>query len=197
MLQLHNVSEGFQHHKYAVLRSFLEPPAVAFYYQSAINRAKSDTMAKDDPMFIGTPYAYGDPVMELLLEQMAPKVELASGRQVFPTYSFFRVYKAGDVLKKHSDRQSCEISLTVTLGYHANQPWPFWIESPTGIASIDLYPGDAVLYRGIECPHWRDAFLGEHLAQVFLHYVDKDGPQAEWRFDKRDRLNSLRNPILR
>ena len=64
------------------------------------------------------------------------------------------------------------------------------LESPRGTVVADLGPGDAMLYRGCECPHWRDAFDGEQCAQVFLHYVDADGPYSEWRYDKRERLNS-------
>jgi hypothetical protein len=49
--------------------------------------------------------------------------------------------------------------------------------------------GDAVLYRGMEKHHWRKKFKGEWQAQVFLHYVDADGPHKEWKFDKRPSLN--------
>jgi hypothetical protein len=48
-----------------------------------------------------------------------------------------------------------------------------------------MQPGDAVLYRGTEYVHWRDAFSGERAAQVFLHYMDRNGPHAEWKFDQR------------
>ena len=65
---------------------------------------------------------------------------------------------------------------------------PPWIEAPLSAASVELNPGDAVLYRGIECPHGRDAFDGESAAQLFLQYVDRRGPHAEWRFDRRPTL---------
>jgi hypothetical protein len=193
MPDLHGTADEFRRHKYAVLRSFLDPAALAFYYQSALKRAESGAMNLADVAVPGTPASYGDPVMEMLLAQLVPRVEAASGHKVWPTYAYFRVYKTGDVLARHHDRPSCEISLTLTLGYRAGGPWPFWLEGPAGAARVDLHPGDAVLYRGIECPHWRDAFEGEHIAQVFLHYVDQDGPHAGWRFDKRPRLTSLRS----
>lgn len=50
--------------------------------------------------------------------------------------------------------------------------------------------GDAVLYRGCEVHHWRKKYKeGQWQAQVFLHYVDANGPHAEWKFDKRPGLN--------
>jgi hypothetical protein len=51
-----------------------------------------------------------------------------------------------------------------------------------------LQPGDALLYRGHDCFHWRDAYAGQQLAQVFLHYVDRNGPHAAEKFDGRESL---------
>ena len=130
-----------------------------------------------------TPCAYGDPFMDTLLVSLLPRVEKCSGLELFPTYSYFRVCKRGDVLPKHRDRPSCEISMTLCLG--CDLPWPFWLEGPNGMIRVELKPGDGVVYRGVECTHWREAFEGTQVVQVFLHYVDKDGPYAEWKFDKR------------
>jgi hypothetical protein len=52
----------------------------------------------------------------------------------------------------------------------------------------ELKPGDGLLYRGTELFHWRDAYQGEALVQVFLHYVDRDGPHADQKFDGRSSL---------
>lgn len=60
---------------------------------------------------------------------------------------------------------------------------------------MNLEAGDALLYRGIECPHWRTHFEGDHQAQVFLHYVDQQGPCAEWKFDKRDSLTDVKKVV--
>lgn len=132
--------------------------------------------------------AHGDLFMDGLLLDTLPLAEEVTQAKLFPTYSYFRVYKKGDVLDKHKDRPSCEISLSICMGYQADGPWPIWIETLEGVSSIDLYPGDAMFYRGIECPHWREPLTGERVVQVFLHYVDQNGPYAEWKFDKRPSL---------
>ena len=149
-------------------------------------------MDLDDGMVPGTPGAYGDPTMEMLLEKLCPTVEGTTGLSLFPTYSYFRVYKNGSVLERHRDRPSCEISVTLCLGYDPDDPWPIFVEGPMATTSVTLKPGDALIYRGRECPHWRNAYAGNHAAQVFLHYVDQKGPNAEWRFDKRGGIASLR-----
>jgi len=130
----------------------------------------------------------GDVFMDGLLMDLLPRAEGISRLKLFPTYSYFRVYRRGDVLAKHTDRPSCEISLSLCLGYEGQSPWPLKVESPAGISSIELAPGDGLFYRGIECPHWRDSMNLDHAAQVFLHYVDQDGPYAEWKYDKRPAL---------
>jgi hypothetical protein len=56
------------------------------------------------------------------------------------------------------------------------------------IKEIKMEVSDAVLYRGCEKYHWRDEFKGKWQAQVFLHYVDQDGPYADWKYDKREAL---------
>ena len=64
--------------------------------------------------------------METLLMMVQPKMEKLTGLKLNPTYSYARIYKRGDVLKRHKDRFSCEISTTMNLG---GDPWPIYIES--------------------------------------------------------------------
>lgn len=120
--------------------------------------------------------------LELLCE-LTPELSKASGVTLLPTYSYIRVYQAGDELKKHIDRDSCEIS--VTLNLVGDCDWPIQIERLDGsIASITMQPGDAMLYLGCRAEHWRDPIPGNKYVQVFLHYVDSDGSRSHCYFDK-------------
>ena len=181
----------FQRDYYSVARSFLKEPRLSQAYRYARKLAHGQMMSTADSQVPDTPSSYGDWVMEGLLSDLQPAVEALSGVSLFPTYAYFRVYKSGDILKKHKDRPSCEISVTACLGYTAPKPWPIRITGPQGSAGVELEPGDAMLYRGTECYHWREPFEGEHIAQVFLHYVDRNGPRAEWKFDKRAGLSIM------
>ena len=52
-----------------------------------------------------------------------------------------------------------------------------------------LGDGDAVIYRGCDLEHWRDAFEGQDCGQVFLHYNNKAGQfQENNAFDGRPML---------
>ena len=185
----------FRHHRYLVVPSLVADPLLGFLRRYVVERAAAGLL-KDDRQVPGTPAAYADPVMEHVLERVRPQVEDATGLRLFPTYSYVRVYKRGDVLARHADRPACEVSVSVNLGQELpggdpgdnNIPWPLWIAGPVGQMAVHLNPGDALLYRGIECEHWREAFEGTRLAQVFLHYVDQTGPHREWKFDKRPGL---------
>ena len=170
---------------YVVERAVIDTASLSFFHDHVLARADSNTIALGDPQVSNAPAAYGDPLMDMLLEKVRARVERATGLRLWPTFSYFRVYKRGNVLKPHCDRPACEISMTVNLGIDADEQWPIWIAGPMGIASVSLNPGDGLVYRGCDCYHWREPFTGNHLAQVFLHYVDKAGPNAEWKFDKR------------
>lgn len=176
----------FQKNGYSALPQFLDDELRRGLLQHVLKRAKDTAEFADDKQVPGTPAIYGDRIIERLLARLTPTVAAIVGLRLHPTYSYFRVYRPGDTLPKHVDRPSCEISMTLSLGYDAPNPWPIWFEAANGSpAAIEQAPGDAAVYRGMITPHWRDKFVGVYAAQAFLHYVDQDGPFNEWKFDKR------------
>jgi alkylated DNA repair dioxygenase AlkB len=121
------------------------------------------------------------------LELLCNKTQVVStllGENVLPTYAYGRVYGQGDTLKRHKDRDSCEISLTVNLSQ--TEPWPIFFQKPDGTSSsVVLNPGDAAVYLGCDAEHWREPYKGSKLVQVFLHYVRSNGKRFDFYFDKR------------
>ena len=127
---------------------------------------------------------YGDPVFDTLLMKVLPIMNRETGLEVVPTYSYARIYKKGDILHKHKDRPSCEISTTLNLG---GDPWPIFLEGK----QVDLDVGDMLIYEGCKLEHWREPFEGEHCGQVFLHYNDANGQFKDINiFDGRDKLGT-------
>ena len=153
---------------------------------------------------------YADMVMETLMMKVLPKMQKETGLRLIPTYSYARLYKNGDILKRHKDRPSCEISTTINLG---GDPWPIFIDGTGSNNVIDEYKnihkpdapkgtkvllevGDMLVYSGWELEHWREPFEGSVCGQVFLHYNHVNGPFADKnKFDKRPMLGipPLRN----
>ena len=146
---------------------------------------------------------YSDFFMETLMMKVLPIMQQRTEMNLIPTYSYTRIYKKGDILKRHSDRHSCEISTTLHLG---GDPWTLFLD-PTGKKSVideekqiikpnapkgipvDLEIGDMLVYSGCELEHWREPFEGDNCAQVFLHYNNIDGPfGTQNKFDKRPLL---------
>ena len=114
---------------------------------------------------------YADTAMETLLLSVQPTLEKIVKHKLVPNYSYARIYKQGDVLERHKDRYSCEISVTLNLG---GDPWPIFIDK-TGKENqkgnkVTLKQGDMLVYKGQELEHWRDPFVGQDCVQVFLHY---------------------------
>jgi hypothetical protein len=127
---------------------------------------------------------YGSFISESLLIHLLPVVENVTGKKLYPTYSYGRIYYTGAVMAVHTDRPSCQYSATITI--EKNTPWPIWMENFQGMAApLDLEVGDMCVYRGDKLPHWREEYTGTEHIQFFLHYVDVDGEYADYKFDKR------------
>ena len=134
--------------------------------------------------------SYSDIAMETLMLKCQPEMEKATKLKLHPAYSYARVYKKGDKLKRHTDRFSCEISTTMNLG---GDLWPIYLE-PSGEKNkkgvrVDLKPGDMLVYKGCELEHWREKFKGTECIQVFLHYNNRNTSNANDNiFDTRPHL---------
>ena len=153
-----------------------------------------------DQQVPGSYAKYADRLMETLLIKTIPVMKAKTGLDLIPTYSYTRLYRTGNILNRHKDRPSCEISTTLNLG---GDPWPIFID-PTGSNNVvdeykgimkpdapkgnrvDLKPGDMLIYSGCELEHWREPFEGKLCGQVFLHYNHANGPFAKSNlYDKR------------
>jgi len=134
--------------------------------------------------------SYSDIAMETLMLKCQPIMEKITGLKLNPAYTYARIYKKGDVLKRHKDRFSCEISTTLNLG---GDPWTLYLEPSGEIGKkgikVDLKPGDMLVYSGCELEHWRNKFKGKECIQAFLHYNNRKTPGAKDNmFDKRPHL---------
>ncbi len=172
----------------AVLRDF-----IATEYQILYNARR----LKIDPQ-VGAGYsAFGVDAAESLMQMLLPFVEIQTGAKLWPTYSFGRIYAKGASLGRHTDRPSCEVSVSATIAQSGKESWPLNLVSLTGKkVAADLMPGDVLLYKGIEVTHWREPFEGETQLQLFLHYVRQDGPYAKYKYDMRPALGAAPNKAV-
>ena len=150
------------------------------YDERYISQSNYDYGVWNDEQIPETYSHYADIAMETLLQNLQPKMEEETGLKLTPTYSYARIYKKGDILHRHKDRYSCEVSTTLNLG---GDDWPIYLE-PSGETDkegvkVDMQPGDMLVYKGCDVEHWREEFTGENCGQVFLHYNDASDPKAE------------------
>ena len=140
-------------------------------------------------------------------------LEQAIGRKLYNTYYYDRFYFPGQALTIHADRPACEISVSVHVSTNIEENWPIWIKTPDIFTdsskmeliskgenrSVDLGPGDGMVYKGRERPHWRDPMPGLietalakakgyqvhslYYHQIFFHYVLQDGIRAHYAWD--------------
>lgn len=141
--------------------------------------------------------------------QIKLAIEKIIGKKLYPTYYYDRFYFYNQELVKHIDRESCEISVSVHISTNLEEPWAIKVKTPNDYSSdgsinkigaehhVLLNPGDALLYKGCERPHWRDPLPSRHKGifsrfkkedtyyhQIFFHYVLADGIRCHHAFDK-------------
>ena len=178
---------SFKTKKYIVIKNAISKELSDFIYNYFLmKRREANILFKEkyispyetffgtwnDPQVINTYSHYGDIVMETLLLKLNDLMNKKTKLTLYPTYSYARLYKNGDILKKHMDRFSCEISTTMNLG---GELWPIYLkDTKNQVKKIILKPGDMLIYRGTELEHWREPFEGNDCAQVFLHYNNKN-----------------------
>jgi len=196
VILINNMS--FKNKKYVIIKKAISKNLAIFVYnyflmkrQVAMTLFKNKLIAPfsdewgiwTDEQVPNTYSHYGDVAMETLLIKVQPIMEKHTKLKLIPTYSYARIYKKGDVLHRHKDRFSCEISATLNLG---GEEWPIYLSSNENVGIPDgnkitltsnakgtkiiLKPGDMLVYKGMELEHWREPFEGEDCAQVFLHY---------------------------
>ena len=192
---------SFKKNKYCVIKEAIPKQLAEFVYnyfmmKRQVARTLFDTRfispfttefgVWNDSQVPNTYSHYADIAMETLLIRCLPIMEKTTKLKLNPTYSYARIYKKGDRLDRHKDRFSCEISTTLNLG---GDPWSIYLEPKKNVGipdgkkytltsnnkgiSINLKPGDMLVYQGMILEHWREEFTGDNCAQVFLHYNNK------------------------
>ena len=141
---------------------------------------------------------------------LTPIVSELAGADLLPSYDYFRIYQKDDICRVHSDRPSCEHSVSLTLAYSDGKPWdlqigsrevagPDYLHEDFGdepYASIAMNPGDAVLYRGTQLRHGRiQPNPNAWSAHLFMHWVDRGGPHSAHAFDA-ERLKSEQERLV-
>jgi hypothetical protein len=195
-----NYVKTFKEQGYVLVKNFIPADTAEYLFNylrfsthALVMANKSKDIVHGDQQVPGSwGSRHGDMAFDALMKMMVPKMEEVTGLELWPTYTYTRLYKTGNSLAKHTDRPSCEISVTVKLddtgedGYN----WPIWMKD----SEYKLDKGDAVVYRGMDLEHWRevcDAPPDWRMGQVFLHYVDKNGPCADFKYDKRTHMTKL------
>lgn len=164
----------------------------------------------------GSVARYWYPGYRELHSKIRMRIEKEIGKKLYNTYYYDRFYSEGQELSRHIDRNSCEISVSVHISSNLEKPWPLWFKTPDKYADeekssvleygkeipIVLNPGDGVIYKGCEIPHWRNIFpinkenkfisffskkprnCDLYYHQIFFHYVLQDGQRAHCAWDR-------------
>lgn len=178
------MNQELEKNNYIVIDNFIDIELANKLYNTFLSDVQNNPQIFKKDSQCPLSYAYYNYHKFLIL--LCNKVSFMSDimqEPMLPTYSYARVYQHGEVLNKHLDRPSCEISVTLNLG--GDHPWNIYMTKPNGeVVGINLQPGQAVIYQGMISEHWRDAYEGKNYGQVFLHYVRGNGEYWQYYGDR-------------
>ena len=163
---------------YIPSKGLLEPSLAQFIYKTLLLKQWRGECVRDHHMPTSASVSNTAETDALLLD-LRPKIEEISGLRLVPTYSYARLYFYGDILTRHHDRESCEVSVSIHLGRDGGEG-SLWF-APNN--KVEMEPGDGAVYLGMQIDHWRERFTGNTMGQIFLHYVIAEGDFVDLYFD--------------
>jgi hypothetical protein len=214
-------NESFEKNGYLVIKDLWDPEEL--YHPLPQERGQINYWGKGVDQFTHQPVEmqvegslarYWHPQYRQIHTGIRLKLEEALGRKLYNTYYYDRYYFPGQELKRHADRDACEISVTVHISTNLegkDADWPIWIKTPDTYAdkkktqvlvpgenrSVILQAGDGMVYKGCERPHWRDPMPDKqkrswfskkqeqlYYHQIFFHYILQDGQRAHCAWDR-------------
>jgi hypothetical protein len=172
-------SSRFREKGYAPLSTLLHPfnlAALRRYYRHAIRRGD---IHLGDHQSSRRYVAHNESVARFFHYQIASAVSAIVGEPVKPSYVYLASYLSGAELKKHTDRQQCEFSVTLCLDFSPEPDlatsWPIRLDTAEGTVTVYQALGDGLVYRGTKVPHYRSVLAEGHTStSIFFHYVAAD-----------------------
>jgi hypothetical protein len=169
----------FQEKGYAPLGDLIHPFHVAAlrrYYRYLL---RTGEITLGDNQSKRRYVAHNEPVATFFHHQLAKKLSVVAGLKLKPSYVYMASYLSGAELKKHTDREQCEYSLTFCLDFSPEPelatPWPIRLDTPKGTVTVYQALGDGLAYRGTRLPHYRSKLgEGQTSTSIFFHYVSED-----------------------
>jgi hypothetical protein len=172
-------SSMFREKGYAPLGDLIHPfhlAALRRYYRYLI---RSGSVELGDGQSPRRYVAYNELVARFFHHDITATLSAVAGKPLKPSYVYMASYLSGAQLKKHTDREQCEFSVTLCVDFSPEAaletPWPIRLDTPTSTVTVYQALGDGLAYRGTRLPHYRDALGdGQTSTSIFFHYVAAD-----------------------
>jgi hypothetical protein len=169
----------FRRRGYAPLRNLLHPFHVAALRRYYRHQIRTGALELGDRQSMRRYAVHNEPVARFFHHQIASLLSAVAGEPLKPSYVYFASYLSGAELKKHTDREQCEFSVTFCLDFSPEPalatPWPISLDTSDGTVTVYQALGDGLAYRGTRLPHYRAALPdGQTSTSIFFHYVRQD-----------------------
>jgi len=198
----------FKDNGYLIIENLCDPKDLCFpvpkkrgeirYHGSLDN----STYIEISPQVPGSFSRYSYPKYKQIHSRIRLILQDILGEELYNTYYYDRFYFRGQRLIRHTDRDACEISVSVQVNSNLLFPWSLGVKNLKGEEiAINLEDGWGVVYMGCDVEHWRDPlpsrytkfgrFMNNILRreddsywhQIFFHYVRANGFRTHYAYD--------------
>ena len=176
---IESAAKTFRERDYAPLPNLIHPFHVAALRRYYRHQIRSGAIRLGDRQSLLRYVAHNEPVARFFHHQIARVLSAVVGESLKPSYVYLASYLAGADLKKHTDREQCEFSITFCLDFSPEPKqatsWPISMDTAHGKVTVYQALGDGLAYRGTRLPHYRAPLgAGQTSTSIFFHYVSQD-----------------------
>lgn len=109
------------------------------------------------------------------LKNLLPLAETITGNKLKEANSWVRIYNNGSTLKRHTDREGLDVTISVCIFSNISYNWRLFIKNGNSAPIGYLTKiGEASIVTGRLLEHWRNPLQcadNECVIQMFLHYT--------------------------
>ncbi len=177
--QVTEAARSFREKGYAPIANLIHPLHIAALRRYYRYQIRTGAILLGDKQSARRYVAHNEPVARFFHHQIAATLTAIAGQPLKPSYVYLASYLSGAELKKHTDREQCEFSVTLCVDFSPEPqvatPWPIHLDVSSGRVTVYQAIGDGLVYRGTRLPHYRDALgQGQSSTSIFFHYVATD-----------------------
>lgn len=119
---------------------------------------------------------YNEGICRYYHQFLAAVITEVTGEALRPSFCYLSHYRPGAILPEHTDRAQCRWNVSLIMSMEPlrsrSEAWPLYLRVRGQARPVRLGIGEAVIYQGMDTPHWRESQPADQTTTVCtFHFV--------------------------